>query len=97
MTTIQQLPAHPAVTDQDQAPAVTRYTAPAAIALMGPADPGSAIPLMGSAAHGAAVSLMGPADPGSVIPLMGAAAAGAGIALMGPADSGETFLMRAAR
>ena len=48
MTTIQQLPAHPAVTDQ--VPAVTQYTAPAAIALMGPADPGSAIPLMGSAA-----------------------------------------------
>ena len=72
MTTIQQLPAHPAVTDQ--VPAVTQYTAPAAIALMGPAGPGSAIPLMGSAAPGAAVALMGSEDPGSAIPLMGSAA-----------------------
>ena len=38
MTTIQQLPTYPAVTDQ--APVVTRYIAPAAIPLMGPADSG---------------------------------------------------------
>ena len=95
MTTIQQLPAHPAVADQ--APAVARsFTAPAASPLLGPADPGSAIPVMGAAGAGAAIALLGPADRGSVAPVMGCTA-GATIALLGPADPGSTPLMSPAR
>ena len=91
MTTIQQLPAYPAITHE--APTGTRNTGPAAIPLMGPEAPGSAIPLLGSAAPGSAGSRMGPEAPGYAIPLMGLAAAGTTIALMGPADSGEAHLM----
>jgi len=83
MSTIQQLPTYPAVTDQ--APVVTRYTAPAAI------------PLMGFAAAGVSIALMGTAAPGFAVPLMGSAATGVPIPLMGPADSGETALMCPAR
>jgi len=62
MTTIQQLPAYPAITHE--APTGTRNTGPAAIPLMGPEAPGSAIPLMGLAAAGTTIALMGPADSG---------------------------------
>ena len=45
MATIQQLPIHPAVSDE-----VLSHTSRTGLApLMGPADPGTATPLMGSA------------------------------------------------
>jgi hypothetical protein len=55
---------------------------------MGPADHGSASPLMGPAAAGTVTPLMGPADPATVTPLMGPADRGTVVPLMGPADPG---------
>jgi hypothetical protein len=89
MTTIQQLPAQPA--DSDDVLNLTSRTGPAP--LMGPADPGTAIALMGPAVPGTATPLMGRAGPGAIAPLMGCAVPTTAIAVMGPADPTGTPLM----
>jgi hypothetical protein len=81
MATIQQLPAHPAVSDE--VPNVTSHTGLSP--QMGAADPGTATPVIGRA------------DPGTIAPLMGSGAPGTAIPLVGPADPGGTPLMRPAR
>ena len=93
MATIQQLPAHPAVTG----PVLHRTPRTGPAPLMGPADPGAAIPLMGSGAPGTATPLMGRANPGTIAALMGSAAPGTAIPLMGPTTPGGTPLMCPAR
>jgi hypothetical protein len=55
---------------------------------MGPADPGTATPLMGPAAAGTVTPLMGPAAPATVTPLLGPADPGTIVSLTGTADPG---------
>jgi hypothetical protein len=55
---------------------------------MGPADHGSAGPLMGPATAGTTAPLMGPVTPATVTPLLGPADRGTIVPLMGPADPG---------
>jgi len=88
MATIQQLPAHPTVSEEVLF--VTSRTGPAP--LLGLADPGTAIPLMGPAAP-RATPLTGRVGPGTIAPLMGPPAPGTAIPLMGRAAPSGTPLM----
>jgi hypothetical protein len=91
MTIIQHHSTRPAADDQGP------VTSPAAVALMGPADPCTVALLMGPADPAAIAQLMGPADPGTVASLMGPADLRTVIPLMGHADAGTvTPLMAAA-
>ena len=86
MATIQQLPAHPTVSEEV-------LSSPHAQApLLGLADPGTAIPLMGPAAP-RATPLTGRVGPGTIAPLMGPPAPGTAIPLMGRAAPSGTPLM----